>query len=275
MAGGSPEGLPPFFYGKHMRITLFLVLGLVIAGIAEGVVKGDQTRHFQVAPGQEIPVCIPLGNDSDTPMRITLKQCDYLYDASGINHFDPIGSHPRSNGKWITLHTDQVVLNPESNTDLFYKIRVPNDPALQGSYWSLILIEPDQVFHPTTQQQGMHLQIKVRYAYLVITTFKGGKGDLQINNLTQNVSNAEKRAFFDVTNTGTLFLEPKLTLQLYDGQGKLYKTKKVTAEKILPTTSTKYNVDLSDVNQGTYSGLLLLESGDEHLFGERVQLTLQ
>ena len=257
-----------------MRITLLFVLGLVIAGTAEGVVKGDQTRHFQVTPGQEIPVCIPLGNDSETPMRITLKQCDYLFEADGTNHFDPLGVHPRSNGKWITLHTDQVVLNPCGTTDLFYKIRVPNDPQLKGSYWSLILIEPDQVFLPAAQQPGMLLQIKVRYAYLIVTTFKGGKGDLKIDNLTQTLGN-EKRAAFDVLNTGTLFLEPRLTLQLYNAQGELVQTKKGAPEKLLPTTSAKYYVDLNDTQPGTYSGLLLFESGDEHLFGERVQLTLQ
>lgn len=258
-----------------MRNTLFFFLIWVLAGSAEGVVKGDQTRHFQVSPGQELPVFIPLGNDSDQPMRITLKQCDYLFEANGINHFDPIGSHPRSNGKWITLHTDQVVLAPQSTTDLFYKIRTPNDPSLKGSYWSLILVEPDQVLQPVAQQPGVHLQIKIRYAYLIVTTFKGGEGELKVLNLTQEVVGDEKRASFDVANEGTLFLEPKLTLQLYGQKGELVATKKELAEKILPNTSTRYYVDLHGLNQGHYSGLLLLESGDEHLFGERVQIALQ
>lgn len=257
-----------------MHIIRLLLVGLLLTGIAEAVVKGDQTRHFHVCPGQELPVSIPLGNDGCDPIRITLKQADYLFDADGANHFDPIGSHLRSNGKWISLHTDQVVLKPQSTTDLFYKIRVPNDPTLNGSYWSIILIEPDQVIHPANQQEGMHLQIKIRYAYLVVTTIKGGKSDLKVLNLSQNISSQERRAQFDVANLGTLYLEPKLTLQLYDGKGHQIKSIRSLAEKILPNTSTRYYVELSGLSPGTYPALLLLESGEEHLFGERVQITL-
>jgi len=269
---GQKRGFgPKWSFAKGSQVLFCFLVGLCIFARIEALVKGDLTRVIAVTPGQEVPLFIPLGNDEDVPIRVTLRQFDYSYNANGENFFSEIGTNSRSNAKWLELHTDQVVLQPHTCTDVFYKLRIPNDPTLCGSYWSLILIEPDQVQKSVSSSSaGVQIQVKIRYAYQIISNINQGRADLKIVHSNYQ----DKQLSFDVLNMGQVYLTPKLLLQLYDRQGQLVRTLSASAQKLLPDSSVRYILDVSDLQPGSYSALLLLDSGEENVFGEKINISV-
>jgi hypothetical protein len=69
-------------------------------------------------------------------------------------------------------------------------------------------------------------------------------------------------------------LRPFLTLELYDEQGLAAGTFEGGRWRIYPGTSVRYAVDLSKVDKGKYSALILVDNKDENVFGAQYSLEI-
>lgn len=241
----------------------------------ESIVKQGLTNLVDVNPGQEMLIKIQLTNFYDESQRYALTLCDYAYRADGEVSYLPPGQLPRSNARWIQLYTHSLTVPPKGESHLFYDIKVPRDKSLVGSYWSVILIEPQgQQPIQNSIAEGINLIVKVRYAYQIVTTIPGGISKLQVQNQCVCDLDLKRCLCIDVKNTGNLFLNPTACLKLYNEEGHLVHTLQGPSQKILPDCSVRYYFDLHSTQAGSYSALLFLDSKQKNIFCYRLKVAI-
>ncbi len=236
----------------------------------EALLVSDLSHVSSYERGEERIIAVRLTNDKETAEQVNFKLCDYACNAEGEHFFEEYERFPRSNADWITLSGARIILQPKETADYFFKIRIPSDPSLQGSYWSVLLIEPDRPFDPSQlkREEGFQLYVKLRYAYHIVTSLYGGRPKLEIiKNFLTEVDN-QSTICIDVKNGGTLFLQPSITLKLFSKDGKLEKTLAGKKERLYPGSSQRYFLDGKGMKEKSYTAFLLLDNGDQYLFGE-------
>lgn len=246
----------------YMRWMAWLLL---LPAVCWGFLEDELSRCVEVKSGGEYTYRLRLRNTDNVPLVVHLTQSDYGYAANGETYFPLAGTTPRSNAKWVELPDGQVVVPAQSVKDLFYTVRVPRDSRLSGSYWSVILIEPE-AGHTVTQDEAT-IHVKVRYAHQIVTNLSGGGAQLKLAQTTLDHSQGSK-LMLDIANVGERFLRPHCNVKIYDAAGKLARTTTIAEQNILPGSSIRYTVEVDGLTPQQYHGLLLLRDG-ECYFGER------
>lgn len=226
-------------------------------------------------PGESAKVCVTLISDKDKPELVDFKLCDYSCNSEGQHFFENIGHQIRSNAKWIQLGSHRETVNPGERRDIYFTIEAPKDPILKGSYWSVLLIEPSDPIQTLVEaERGFQLQVKVRYAYHIVTHIGVGTPSLKI--LKKGVEQADGKKLFtvDVANTGDLFLNPKMTIKLFNDKGQLQKTLETQPDRLYPGSSSRFLADAEGIQGGKYTAFLLLDNGDGRIFGDSFSLNV-
>lgn len=228
----------------------------------------------KLSPGDKKQVKITLMNDKEQAETVALKLTDYSCNREGQHFFDPIGTQARSNAEWINFPMSQVTLAPKEHYDLIVTIDVPYNPSSDGSYWSVLLIEPTEPFQTLKESEnGFQLFVKVRYAYHFVTTLGNEKTAIKFLSTELKTLNEKKMISIDVENTGKVFINPKLTLKLFNDSGKLEKTIHTQAERIYPGMSSRYLLDADGIEEKKYKAFLLFDNGDNHLWSHTFEIT--
>jgi len=224
-------------------------------------------------PGESKQVTFTLYNDTAATEEVLISPTDYMNNYEGEHFYEKAGTQARSNATWIKLHTRREILTPGQTTNVFYTIEVPKDYTLTGSYWSMFLVEPVQPYQTIKDPNGLTLEIKMRYAYSIITNVGVGASKLKVLSKEFRTLQDSKIFAVDVLNTGTLFLKPKLTLKLYDDQGKLEKTMESSSELLYPGSSQRFSINYAGWEGKRNTAFLLLDAGENNVFADTFQLT--
>jgi len=227
-------------------------------------------------PGESGQVRITLISDKEKPELVDLKLCDYRCNSNGQHFFDELGQQPRSNAKWIAQGSHRETIDPGERRDIYLTINVPQDNTLKGSYWSVLLIEPSDPLQTLVEpEQGFQLQVKVRYAYHIVTNVGSGTPTLKI--VRKGIEKNDGKNFFtvDVENTGDTFLNPKMSAKLFNKKGKLEKSIETQTERLYPGSSSRFLADGEGISPGEYTAFLILDNGDGRIFGDTFALTVQ
>jgi len=252
----------------HVFLLSFHFFLLTVSNL-QALQVNSLTYSGEFKPGESREVKINLINDRDIPEKIDLRLCDYACNHEGHIFFEEPGKMERTNASWITLNQEYIIMEPKEQRDVSYTIHMPLHPPLNGSYFSALLIEPaDPIEQPEQSNTGFTLCVKIRYAHHIVTNI--GKGIAKLKILEKKFRSIEDKKYLaiDVMNTGDLFLSPKLTLKLYDDKGSLKKTLEHPFERLYPGNSQRYHVSIEGVEAGKYTSFLLLDNGDNNLFGE-------
>lgn len=240
------------------------------------LVPGALSHENRLFPKQSLQGSIPIQNDGDTPVKVKVSLADYLFNHKGESSFLPVGNCSRSNAKWLDASKMTFEIAPHTTYSFTYTIKIPDDPALQGTYWSIFLIEPaEEPFDAPEKEKSLGIQTVIRYGVQIITHVGGeGKYDLKILG-KQLVKEAEKKTFsLQVDNTGSLSLSPVLILELMNATGKKVQRFETPKQRILPSCSVSYQVDLSCIPSGTYKAMAILDHGEGALFGAQYDLVM-
>ncbi|MDX1666208.1 MAG: hypothetical protein R3350_03215 [Saprospiraceae bacterium] len=262
----------PFFPGP---ILMIILLALPFTGHSGIVVTNGLSQIRQLNPGEVYQGNISVTNTEDSPQTVNLYMSDYTFQHTGETQYPAPGTLERSNAGWITLESDFVTLQPQEERNIFYEIRVPEEPLI-GTYWSVIMLEGVPEINPEeVLERGVTVQTRVRYAVQIATHINSsGSRELVFEGLDLQEDKESNVLMVVVKNTGERMLDPFLSLEIFNSMGASEKVVKAERRKIYPGTSRKFVLPLENVVPGVYQAVLLADSNQEDVFGANIELDL-
>lgn len=254
-----------------IAIFLFAPVAMLNATI---VVLNGLTHENQVQPGETYRGVIEVQNTGDAEKGVRVYIRDYWFSYSGESRHDPGGTLERSNANWTNYNPELLNLGAGEKATIDFEVHVPENDSLTGTYWSVIMVEgitkPD-----TTRRTGVTINTAIRYAVQIITNI-GNSGTRDIQFLGLDVARQNENNILDVfiENTGERLLRPELALELFDEAGNSAGIVKADARKVYPGTSVEISIDLEGIKPGKYTGVLVADCDEDHVFGTNVSFEL-
>ncbi len=258
-------------------------LALVICashGAAAGSfsVVGKLARDYTVSPGMTIAGRIIVKNNSIEPVEVQARQTDYLFQSDGTNAFPEPGTVPRSNAPWIEVSPQQLVIPPNETLSFSYRIDVPDDSSLDGSYWSMVLVSPVIKPYTVEEEEGkavLGIQSVLQYGIQIATHLSGtGTRDMRILESHLEKVDGWPQLALQVANAGTTMIRPEVWVELFDEQGVSAGRFDGSLLRIYPGCSVRILVPLNEVGTGKYTALLVADLGGDDLVGTRYNLDI-
>jgi hypothetical protein len=260
-----------------LACAIVLLTGACRAGIAV-----DGLVHERLAqPGETYRGAVTVRNAGNEPVRARLYQTDYLFFSDGSNTYGSPGSVERSNAGWVTLSSNYVEVPPNGSAPVEYVAVVPADGTLLGSYWSLVMVEELVAADPEDSPENagageMRAAVGqiVRYGIHIVTHIgETGSREVMFTDKALVVTDDGARVLHvDVENVGERSLRPYLWVELHDSAGGRVDRFESDRRRLYPGTSVRYAVDLTGARSGSYQALVVVDNGDEHVFGAQYGL---
>lgn len=253
---------------------LFVVLFLVPFASCWGqiAIPGQLTHQFMVEPGGSYTGTIEIVGNSNDRVQLSITQSDYLFFSDGENTYVEPGTVERSNAGWITLSLPtNLALGSNETISIPYRIQVPNEPSLIGTYWSVVLVGP--VVPPG--EAGTIQQI-LRYGIQIVTHI-GDTGERRIEVTAARIQEEDGNKILetDVVNTGERWVRLAVVwAEIYDTDGTRVSRIDAAGKRLFPGTSVRFRFDLPDLEQGQYRALVVFDNGDEYVWGAQYHLEL-
>lgn len=243
---------------------------------------GGLTVVNTLSPGGTISGNIVILNNDDELRTVRFYQTDYMFYSNGKSDFAKPGSISRSNAPWIEYSPKQVVIQSHSKAELNYRITVPNDPGLRGTYWSVLMIEPvpeSELTPPSADKKKIKIGVQAvfRHAVQMVTNI-GDTGTKTLKFVNKKLETRAGRTclILDVKNTGEFWLVPEVYVDLLDQKGQQQGRYSGGKLRIYPGCSVRYTIDLGPLKPQAYNALVIADSGDdESTFGARYVLEIK
>lgn len=239
-----------------------------IAVISESVVERE------ARPGEAYEGRLVVLNTSKTRQEAKIYQTDYQFFADGRNNFGSPGSTARSNARWTTFSPARVSLVPGGQATITYRVSVPGNLQLKGSYWSVLMVETISAESGESsvaprREIRVGLRTTIRYGTQLVTNIgTSGTSAVRFDSIKATVNpRGQKGVSFDFANTGERGHRLAISLQLYSASGQLVKTVEQKRGLLLPGTSARQQFDLGMLPSGTYKALIVADAGGDEMFG--------
>jgi len=263
---------------QYLFSLIFLPLSFflnTLSSEANILVLNGLTHELEAESGGHYKDRIEIQNNGTEEKSVKVYLRDYWYSYSGESRHDDPGTLERSNAAWISYSPQLLTLQPNEKTFIDFEINIPQNDSLEGSYWSVIMVEgivpPDTV----ASTHGVKINTAVRYAVQVITNIGDmGKKDLQfvglelVNNGQNNLLNVA------VENIGESILKPEMSVEVFDENGNSQGVFKADRKKTLPGTSIKVSLVLEGIKPGSYSAILVADCDEEHIYGTNISIEI-
>lgn len=267
-----------FFRNCYFIFLLFATF--FISQAIEALQVNNLSSIQTLTPGEKKQVQVRLINENDASEQVDLKLVDYTCNDDGQHFFnesalnDVSARQPRSNLGWVRLGQDRVTLEPHEERDIYYELEAPTDPCLNGSYWSVLLIEPASITSAKNpDQKGLQINVKIRYGHHIVTNI--GEGAPKIKILKKEIQEVSGIPYLciHVVNEGNLYFNPTLTVRLYDKEGKLEKTLGPCSDRLYPGNPQCFFLSLQELPENRraekLTGFILFDGGKDLLFMDR------
>ena len=232
--------------------------------------------------GQTTQNRLSIQNLGDEAQTVLLYQRDELFD-EGLSTFLPVGSNERSNASWIALETERLLVPAQTTLAVPYQLRVPIDDQLQGSYWSVVMVQAetaDWLEITSDAQSGVAIQQTFRTAVRVVTHLDSEPQPEPVLSLDQSAirlnDDGQVRLDLYLANLGVLGLHLKVFAEVIGATGQSLGrfSPRYDRVRLLPTSEATRTIDLPDLAGGRYEIILVAENHDGQLFGARYVLTI-
>lgn len=269
---------------KTRHVVWSLCLLLTAAGLASGAgisVGNGLTREFALKPGDKADGHIVVKNTSNTAQTVRVYQVDYSFDADGRTDYGEPGSLARSNCAWMTVAPRQFTVPANSTASAYYTVQVPGDQALAGTYWSVLMVEPvaEDSLEPPKSEQGkaaVGIRTSMRYAVQIVTHI-GDTGSKDIEIVRKQVLTNETGASLqlDIRNAGERWVRPSVRVELYSTAGSLVGRFDGGRARIYPDCSVRSCVSFGQLKPGKYTALVLIDDGDQSVWGAQYEMEIR
>ena len=268
-----------------MKKICFLIIFLVLLPEfcpARVRINGSLTREKTVEPGETYEEVILLMNSEETSCEVKVYQTDYMFFCDGRNMYGDAGHESRSNAKWLTLNPNRLIIPPHEKASVYYSIEVPEDTHLTGTYWSMVMVEqipatsPESIVSRENDKITMSVQTVIRYGIQIITHI-GDTGIRKIRFLDKKLMSLDGKKIFriDFENIGDRSLSPSLWAELYNRDGRSMGKFEGRKARIYPGCSIRNDIELAGITPGKYKALVVIDNGDDHIFGAQYDLEIE
>ena len=260
---------------KTIILSVFIIISAAGASEAGIVILNGLTHENEAHPGERYRGTIEIQNTGETKESVRVYLRDYFYTHTGETRHDPAGTLERSNAPWMNYNPELLNLGPNEKAVVEFEVLVPENELLQGTFWSVIMVEG--IVPPDTAKfkQGVTINTAIRYAVQIVTNIgKTGASDLRFLGLELDRQGENKLLNVLIENTGERMLRPEVTLELFDNEGNSAGIFKADKRKTYPGTSIKVEVLLKGIKPGSYSGMLVADCGEDQIFGTNVSFEL-
>lgn len=232
-------------------------------------VLGSLKHVHQAKPGDVIKGEIKIQNNDPTDQEVRIYQTDLLYNHEDQTFYDEPGAHKRSNAAWIEYSPKTVVLKSNETRLIQYELTVPQNDALKGTYWSIIMIEGVVPIDPN-QTGDLSIRTVTRYAIQMVTELTDrGEGSLKFQEPTL-VREENQKLFLaiDMVNNGDRYIAPEVSVEFFDEKGESVTVLTASRKGLYPTTSSRFRLDLEGIPpKKTYKAMIIAAGADEDVFG--------
>ena len=253
-------------------------IGISARSAAQITVVGNTLEEHVGGAGETYSGSIQIANGGTEPAAVRIYQGDYTFSANGTSSFPDAGSLSRSNARWITPDAGVIVVPAGARNSVGYTVRIPNDSALRGTYWSVILVERVQTpyTNPDPKSRRLGIGAVMRYG-IQVATYIGDSGPRNINLLEPRVLLAKDSAAsmeIDVLNSGERAYRPVLTLEVYDDRGTKRAHEEISRGLLYPGASLKQRFTLGTLPAGSYKVVVFADTGDQAVFARQFRIKL-
>lgn len=244
-------------------------------------VEGSLSRTLTLDPGGRAEGTIALRNVDTAAGNVRVYQTDYRFDATGNAWYEAPGTQPRSNANWITVTPRVLSVAPGERASIAYVVQVPKDEKLTGTYWSVVMVEPDSPPAAPVAADGKRVAVGIRTVFryaiqISVQIGQTGKAELQFADKQIVTKDGKRLLQLDVSNPGERALQPTVWGEFYSAEGgKL--TKRVEGQKLrlYPGCAGRFQLDITDLPAGKYESLIVADNGDDSVFGARYSFEIQ
>jgi len=263
------------FSGK-LIITIILTSLVTATGIKANIlILNGLTHEKNLLSGEKATETIQLQNASTQAKSVNIYLTDYWFTHNGESHYDEPGTVPRSNSKWIRVSQLFITMQPGEVRSVDFEVNVPDIDTLNGSYWSVIMIEGVAPPDTNRQENAITISTVLRYAVQIVTHI-GNTGTRDLEFLQFNMTKNEGIPCLEVflKNTGERALRPELSVEFFDGNGNSQGLRKADPKRLYPGTSVKLSIPLEAILPGKYKGIIIADCNDDYIFGSEVSIDL-
>jgi len=264
--------------------TIILFGAIYSPAMAQISVRSQLSHDENVEPGQQYSGVILVRNDSDESQQAKVYQTDYLFQSDGTNYFGDPGKLDRSNANWIDLGISQVVIPPRESVEITYRVSVPESIdgiAPSGSFWSIIMVEGI----PKNSAENLENELPdnsygvvqvTRYGVQIASHLENNTGaELTITESQLTRSEEEESTLnLAVSNDGYLLVRPDVWVELYAEDGSAIGRIEGQKSRLYPGTSVTQRIKLGKLKPGAYRALVIMDAGEEDVFGAEFTLNI-
>ena len=270
--------------GRKLILYSALLLALaVVPASAQIIIEGELTHQQEIERGKVYRGTLLVKNIDREPQEVKLYQTDYFFFADGRIFYEEVGTVDRTNGKWIEFFPKRFSVPAAGSVQVNYTVTVPDDENLVGTYWSVLMVEGIPKGSPESSDQssanenvGVGIRQVFRYGVQMVTHIEGdGAGVPKITAARLLKENEQRALQLDVTNQGERWLRPTVYAELYDTDGNYRGRYEGERLRIYPGTSVRFTIDLKEAPAGTFKALVVLDGGDDGVFGANYTLSLE
>ncbi len=255
--------------------TILLTITSVQNSYASVVVTNGLTHLHKVNSGDVVIGKINIQNTKDSEQAVKVYQRDYLFFHTGEAHYNEPGSHTRSNANWMDISPTYLTLGPNEKATILYEIKVPENVPLDGTFWSVIMVEGVKPVRENALAMGVSINSLVRYAIQIVSNI-GETGERNLEFLQADLNNTSTGPSLQVAikNVGERLLIPELSVELFDESGESKGVFTAEKKKLYPLTSSNFMVDLKGIEPGNYQAVILADCSEEDVFGVNLELKI-
>lgn len=261
-----------------LSTCLAMFLFLNAESEANVVVSGTLTREFTGRPGEVFEGVIELENPGETPDEARLYLTDFRYQWDGKTFYGDPKENPRSIASWVQFSPQRVIMQPGEKSSVLFRIQVPDDSTLTGTFWCMIMVEPVVPVDPASfRENQLAIRSLTRFGIQMrVNIMDTGTRQLQFLNVKLIRTEEGSRLLqIDLANTGERRLELELWVDLYDTDGNHRGKFTVEPFGMYPSTSLRKEIGLAELTEGEYKALVIADGGEDALFGANYTLKIE
>ncbi|QIA09785.1 hypothetical protein [Draconibacterium halophilum] len=255
--------------------SFFILFAIGSSAGANILVLNGLTHENASNQGETYRDRIEIQNNGTDKKSVRIYLRDYWFSYTGESTHDSPGTLERSNAAWINYSPQLITLEANEKVFIDFEVNVPQDDSLKGTYWSVIMVEGITTPDTTPSTGGVKINTAIRYAIQVITTIGDtGKKDLQFLGLELVKDNDVGVLNVAVENIGECILKPEMSLEVFDASGNSLGIFKADRRKTFPGTSIKSSLVLEGIKPGNYTGILVADCDEDHIYGTNISLEI-